>query len=180
MSFDRFRKRPIIIEAVRITEGTFNDPHPDHIKGVIYDPIKRCVLIPTLEGTMKGNIGDWIIRGVAGESYPCKPDIFAATYEPAEKTPWISVTDRLPVANQPVLAATDKVVVRAIYVPHHTVNCTEWDYDGDVEYDDTTGDNYWPEGWYEWNECDDVHWRIGEKVTHWMPLPSVPGAEVKP
>jgi hypothetical protein len=40
--------------------------------------------IPTLEGLMVGIEGDWIIRGVKGELYPCKPDIFAATYEPVE------------------------------------------------------------------------------------------------
>jgi hypothetical protein len=40
--------------------------------------------IPTLEGTMQASENDWIIRGVKGELYPCKPDIFAATYEPAE------------------------------------------------------------------------------------------------
>ncbi len=38
--------------------------------------------IPTLEGRMRANIGDWIIRGMKGEVYPCKPDIFEATYEP--------------------------------------------------------------------------------------------------
>jgi len=40
--------------------------------------------IPTLEGVMHASPGDWIIRGIQGELYPCKPDIFAATYEPAE------------------------------------------------------------------------------------------------
>ena len=40
--------------------------------------------IQTLEGTMRADPGDWIITGVKGEQYPCKPDIFAATYEPAE------------------------------------------------------------------------------------------------
>lgn len=40
-------------------------------------------IISTLEGTMTASNGDWIIRGVKGELYPCKPDIFAATYEPA-------------------------------------------------------------------------------------------------
>jgi hypothetical protein len=38
--------------------------------------------ISTLEGDMRGDVGDWIIRGVKGEFYPCKPDIFAATYDP--------------------------------------------------------------------------------------------------
>jgi len=40
------------------------------------------LLIDTLEGTMTARRGDWIIKGVVGEIYPCKPDIFAATYEP--------------------------------------------------------------------------------------------------
>ncbi len=40
--------------------------------------------IKTLEGDMRADMDDWIIRGVMGELYPCKPDIFAATYEPAE------------------------------------------------------------------------------------------------
>ena len=42
-----------------------------------------CILIDTLEGQMKARVGDWIIKGVQGEFYPCKPGIFAATYEPA-------------------------------------------------------------------------------------------------
>ena len=41
--------------------------------------------IRTLEGTMRADMGDWIITGVNGERYPCKPDIFAATYEPVEE-----------------------------------------------------------------------------------------------
>ena len=40
------------------------------------------LLIPTLEGLMVGRQNDWIIKGIKGEFYPCKPDIFAATYEP--------------------------------------------------------------------------------------------------
>ena len=46
--------------------------------------VAEWVAIPTLEGTMRAEIGDWIIRGVKGEFYPCKPDIFEATYEPAD------------------------------------------------------------------------------------------------
>jgi hypothetical protein len=45
---------------------------------------KMALAIPTLEGLMIGGEGDWIIKGVQGELYPCKPDIFAATYEPAD------------------------------------------------------------------------------------------------
>ncbi len=79
----QYRKKPVVIEAVQITDATFDAPHPnpDHVRGVIYDPVKRQVEIPTLEGTMVGQMGDWIITGIQGEHYPCKPDIFEATYE---------------------------------------------------------------------------------------------------
>lgn len=59
----KFRKKPVVIEAYQI------DVELD---------------IETLEGTMHANIGDWIITGVNGEQYPCKPDIFAKTYESVE------------------------------------------------------------------------------------------------
>jgi len=59
----KFCKRPTIIEAVRLTER---------------------VTIKTLEGTMIGEVGDWLITGVRGEQYPCKDDIFRETYEPVD------------------------------------------------------------------------------------------------
>lgn len=79
----KYRKKPVVIEAVQITDATFDAPHPnpDHVENVVYDPVTRQVYIKTLEGTMTGNMGDWIITGVQGEVYPCKPDIFEATYE---------------------------------------------------------------------------------------------------
>jgi hypothetical protein len=79
----QFRKKPVVIEAIQITDATFDDPHPndDHVVGVLYDPRERCVFIDTLEGRMRGDLGDWIIRGTKGELYPCKPDIFADIYE---------------------------------------------------------------------------------------------------
>jgi hypothetical protein len=79
----QYRKKPVVIEAVRLTNDTFDAPHPndEHIPGVVYDPNMKCAFIKTLEGTMRADIGDWIIRGVKGELYPCKPDIFEATYE---------------------------------------------------------------------------------------------------
>ncbi len=81
----KFRKKPVVIEAIQITDATFDSPHPndEHIPGVTYDPRDRCAFIDTLEGRMRADMGDWIITGVKGEHYPCKPDIFAATYEPA-------------------------------------------------------------------------------------------------
>jgi len=81
----KYRKKPVVIEAVQITDDWFdNDPpnilHPlDH--RIEYDPVNRCVNIKTLEGTMVGKIGDWIIAGVQGEVYPCRADIFEQTYD---------------------------------------------------------------------------------------------------
>ena len=49
-----------------------------------FTPNSGHLLIGTLEGTMAAAPGDWVIKGVAGEFYPCKPDIFEATYEPVE------------------------------------------------------------------------------------------------
>lgn len=77
----KFRKKPVVIEAIQWTgqnEGELanfmRQPAVSQGKGLLID---------TLEGEMRADPGDWIIRGVKGEFYPCKPDIFAATYEPA-------------------------------------------------------------------------------------------------
>ena len=86
----RYRKRPVVIDAVRWTgdnQGEVAAILGDDLKGV--SPLGRSgeqLLIRTLEGTMTAERGDWIIRGIKGEAYPCKPDIFEATYEPAEAT----------------------------------------------------------------------------------------------
>lgn len=82
----KFRKKPVVVEAVQITDSTFDNDHPndEHIVGVLYCPKERVAKIQTLEGEMTAQIGDWIITGVNGELYPCKPDIFEKTYEEAE------------------------------------------------------------------------------------------------
>ena len=82
----KFRKKPVVIEAWRI--GSF-DPKPEWLADAanIYGSGVDYLEIETLEGKMRGNRGDWIIRGVKGELYPCKPDIFAATYEAVEEEP---------------------------------------------------------------------------------------------
>jgi len=56
-----YRKRPVIVEAIRLT---------------------RRVIVHTLEGDMVGEAGDWLITGINGEQYPCKDEIFQKTYEP--------------------------------------------------------------------------------------------------
>ena len=82
----KFRKKPVEIEAIQWTGNCLADTY-DLAKSLGVPPEipinnKGQVLIKTLEGTMAASKGDWIIRGIQGELYPCKPDIFEATYEP--------------------------------------------------------------------------------------------------
>lgn len=78
----KFRKKPIVIEAEQ-----YVDPG-DNVDGVVPGMVSGCsddcpdsAHIHTLEGPLHVSIGDWIITGIKGEKYPCKPDIFEATYE---------------------------------------------------------------------------------------------------
>lgn len=79
----KYRKKPVVIDAIRAEDilqvSQWADSFGDEIRWSID---KYGVHIPTMEGVMLANWGDWIIRGVAGEFYPCKPDIFDQTYEP--------------------------------------------------------------------------------------------------
>jgi hypothetical protein len=96
----RVRKKPIEVEAMlfdgstadtmavyqwieRNTQGSFdvNSDDPVPASGVSIDAATGFMVIATLEGVMQVKIGDWVIKGVAGEFYPCKSDIFDATYE---------------------------------------------------------------------------------------------------
>lgn len=81
-----FRKKPVVVEARQVGNDYDEDlatmrwcggefPHEDFQDEMLF-------FIQTLEGAMDVKPGDWVIKGVAGEFYPCKPDIFEATYEP--------------------------------------------------------------------------------------------------
>ena len=90
-----FRKKPVEIEARQFVKGST----PGHgyenaswcggsfntdVKPSDPSDVRYSISIPTLEGVMTASEGDWIIRGVNGEYYPCKPGIFGKTYEPVE------------------------------------------------------------------------------------------------
>lgn len=91
----KFRKKPVVIEAIQLGEENAGE-----IVGLINgngaEAFMRggsgggsrggAVFIETLEGRHRADPGDWIIRGVQGEFYPCKPDIFEQTYEPVDTT----------------------------------------------------------------------------------------------
>lgn len=105
VKMNKFRKKPVVIEAIQFVEISrtkrkfgesveYNDATIANFMGCSQlhmptspsdKPEGRTYLeIPTLEGVMQANVGDWIIKGVNGEFYPCKPDIFAKTYDVVE------------------------------------------------------------------------------------------------
>lgn len=92
----KYRKKPVVIEAWQFTKENFTkDKEPDWLKEAIMN--KKITIwsqyggrviegeISTLEGTMTISENDFIIKGIQGEFYPCKPDIFKKTYEKVEQ-----------------------------------------------------------------------------------------------
>ena len=87
----KFRKKPVVIEAVQIPpndEMTRAIPPTWLVAAIAAGEVTPVagggIDIDTKAGVVRADVGDWLIQGVKGELYPCKPDIFAATYEPAE------------------------------------------------------------------------------------------------
>jgi len=86
----KFRKKPVVIEAVQLRWNNWNEmcdfagvgKNGGKTRGVNSLDGGMAMELETLEGVMLASENDWIIRGVKGEFYPCKPDIFEATYEP--------------------------------------------------------------------------------------------------
>lgn len=90
-----FRKKPVVIEAWVIDPNDRTDPPEWVLKAfddgaifwvsaVVNKRQPSYLKVVTLEGGMQGSLGDYLIKGIKGELYPCKPDIFALTYEPAD------------------------------------------------------------------------------------------------
>ena len=81
----KFRKRPVVIEAVKYTGRNASEVMTTLGMEEIQEDFTGGLTIRTLEGEMRAEPGDWIIGGVKGEFYPCKPDIFEATYEAVDE-----------------------------------------------------------------------------------------------
>jgi hypothetical protein len=89
MPAETWRKKPVEIQAMQLIDDLEN-----HVAiaewvtanggRVVLSPADTYLTIRTLEGDMRADLGDWVIRGVQGEFYPCKPGIFEATYEPVD------------------------------------------------------------------------------------------------
>lgn len=111
----KYKKKPVEIEAIQLTKEntcevlTFCNSPGD----IIASNDDGTISIKTLEGTMVANIGDYVIKGVAGEFYPCKPDIFEATYEPVED-------------EMLATAAPTWVNMRMTLVPEDIATIAEW------------------------------------------------------
>ena len=158
----KYRKKPIVIEAFKWTGGEDQAEDPEWVvekikDGTVYFSSMdgyACVLcIKTLEGTMTAIPGDYIIKGLRGELYPCKPYIFDASYESAELAPtvepprgaWISVTRSLPEPGD-----TKYLVCCRTAKGLRSINMA------------------WFDGTF-WHGMGSM-----AGVTHWMPLPDLP------
>ena len=83
----RYRKKPVVVEAVKfdgtnyreVLEFIHHDMNETGLSGA--EKMKLPIVIETLEGDMSVSVGDYVIRGIQGELYPCKPDIFEQTYQ---------------------------------------------------------------------------------------------------
>ena len=82
----RYRKKPVVVEAIQYTGNNIEEIWDAFTAADVYGPVEDDphAYILTLEGRMRCKIGDYIIRGVRGELYPCAKDIFEETYEKVE------------------------------------------------------------------------------------------------
>ena len=133
----KFRKRPVEIEAVQwtghnlpsvevFTDGkawfgfTGSAARPYYALSPVNTPPESHLWIRTLEGEMRADPGDWIIKGVQGEFYLCKPSIFEATYEPVDQTPeQTPEMDRTPVCVE--CGARGDLYRTIVAPPHNTL-----------------------------------------------------------
>jgi len=161
----KFRKKPVVIDAMQyLREENIVDVQDFVGKYLKYDPDTNEYQVETLEGTSYFLTKfDWIIKGVNGEFYPCKPDIFEKTYElastpqPVKEDGWIAVEDGLPEIEESV------IVVTAFIDRGKPMTDTL------TGYMDEYGELY-----YLGQQDESYGWQFNDCVTHWMPLPQPP------
>jgi len=166
---DEFRKKPVVINAVQ-WDGTYTgmlsvmEHFPEMTRAdARFHSANNTVdywRIRTLEGAMQVSPGDWIIKGIAGEYYPCKPEIFEASYERTSPVPAPAPTGWMPFSEAPkdgtrflAICATGQIRL--------------------VRWDDPGGDRY--------PIADSAGTIWDDAPTHYMPLPAPPAdGGVKP
>lgn len=82
---NKYVKKPVVIEAIQVSNAFPNFEEIEEFVGGDLEFRNGEIIIATLEGAMTASPGDYIIKGIKGEFYPCKPDIFELTYEKLEK-----------------------------------------------------------------------------------------------
>lgn len=137
--------------------------------------------IGVVESATKG-VGGFHVRMAEGSTMPSVGTKLYAAPQPAVAAGWVSVDDRLPEPGKPVLLDIGKKFpIRAMWAAKHTVAAhdeadSEW-----TEYDEATDQHYCPQGWYEWNEHEDVHWAVNQTPRAWcelhQPLHPAPSTE---
>ena len=152
-----YRKKPVTVEAVQWT-GENRAEMCEFIDSEVFEIIPRVgLVIHTLEGDHHASPGDYIIKGVNGEFYPCKPDIFAKTYESSTLTPpneWVSVEDDMPPEHEPVLCIVDGKPKPNITL-EDAYQIGSWN----------KADGWIIDEYLDWEDAD---------VSWWMPLPAPP------
>lgn len=136
------------------------------------EPVASIYITPAGEREMD----DWKVKLPPGRN------ILYTHPSPPEGAGWINLPGTPPEPGTPVLLDIGKKYpIRAMWAAKHTVEAhdeasPEW-----VDYDDVTDAVYCPEGWYEWNENEEVHWAVNAKPRAWMamPLPAPPASEAK-
>ena len=165
----KYRKKPVVVEAIQWTGKNLQELKNFVGDSLEYDvmdaawevgkgPVIVNVRIQTLEGIHHASVGDFIIKGIRGEFYPCKPDIFAKTYESASLTQpneWVSVEERLPESEKPVLTFVGYPESMVGFITVSTYYCFDktphWQWDGLL--------------------------RDEQRTLFWMPLPEPPKDE---
>jgi hypothetical protein len=170
----QYRKKPVVVEAIQWFKIG------DHPKVTPHSQKDGTGWIETLEGGHIVTPGDWIIKGVAGEIYPCKPDIFAMTYEPVTREEVVPVVPHANPTNQPDTAPAGLNAGRG----------ADWQPIETAPKDRSSFIGYWQrqgrsdcevKTWW----CDiDERWESpfetassDSEPTHWMPRPAPPATE---
>ena len=79
-----YKKKPVVVEAIKYTKESYGES-VDFCGKSFYGCLDDNIIIETLEGKMKASLGDYIIKGVKGDIYPCKPDILEMTYDEVKR-----------------------------------------------------------------------------------------------
>lgn len=113
----KFRKKPVVIDAIQWTGKNASEvlAFCEHKAMWHYASLPDKINIETLEGNMKADLNDWIIKGVKGEFYPCKPDIFEKTYEPADQPKSCEGCKHLDSPTSPLLETCGKCINKSNY-----------------------------------------------------------------